>query len=423
HEKAQDLWDATSATLRGVKADSLEPKVRDFIAALLARTTHMGVVALLLVLAQPAMLVVQTTLLSAQNEKLDRQNSLMAAEQSVHLRRLFTPEKDDKFGYLSLSISKWNYQQRISGLMAAGLGAAQPELIAPLLQSLIRDPDPRISYAALVASKELLAHEREDVRAAFAKRLNPALPDIVERIRTKKGDAHLEDLKSLRSIGVDAVPAVLAHFPVLQFDAASFLWEFGEGAPGAYAFILDEIAKTNALLERPVSGSESSEMIEAEQRRLEIAIDTIAPNILRQEAFHPYLRATMKDLEATTHARAVYQLLAQGSLWAKPFVPEVLKSLEKASATFLRADMLRALVVSDPPSDEIFELLTNELGNSSSLIWAAAKETLVKMNLTPQQEEALRHRYDTTQEHSHQLMLLDAIEARKAARTSTQTTP
>lgn len=210
YEKSVALWDACSSAVRTRQTEQIEKPAKEFSASVLARLLRISTIGVILALTPTMLIIIQTTLLyyqnqkidvqnelitkqnqkfdsqnefiKAQNDKIDRQVALQVYEHTTKFRELLRlPPLDDKgdfikdYPFVRAKASVWLPPNLSTVQQILVLGEKEPELVIRALKPLLTDEDPTIAAGALLVIQDLTQHTNENIADIAQKALNPGL--------------------------------------------------------------------------------------------------------------------------------------------------------------------------------------------------------------------------------------------------------
>ena len=169
--RTRSLWDAWRLYGKTPRTKPFpEVETREFAVSLLARLTRVRLWYLLAAAIPSAFIAAQTVLLYQQNARFDRQNNLLAFEQTTALRNLLFIPPYDSLGrpvadYIAIpdsllyssSAYRWPQPNQSSVDQVFAFGQGEPEIAFAALLPLVRDDAPPVAIGALAILGRLRA--------------------------------------------------------------------------------------------------------------------------------------------------------------------------------------------------------------------------------------------------------------------------
>jgi len=229
----EDAWAAWERWLSGAR-DSAWPKgeTKHFAASLVARLTRVRSVYVVVGLVPAFIVAVQLVVLVQQNRILDRQNMLMAFEQTTTIRELLHAERrGDLWPLPNASVRAQVVQFGEADRRSRG------DVVIPALTPLLKDNDGSVAAGALLILREL----EPDLRFG-----DQNLGEAAQLART---DLSLQDLSGLSFVGAtfEATTLASATLNAVDLSEARLVGTDFDGALLQNA-TLDGANLTNAIL-------------------------------------------------------------------------------------------------------------------------------------------------------------------------------
>lgn len=170
-QRARDFWSAWKLNGSSSQTNSLpEEEARELAVSILARLTRVRLAYLLAAAVPSVFILAQTILLYQQNARFDRQNNLIAFEQTSTLRSLLFLPPYDSLGrpvsdYLTIpdsllysdSLYRWPQPNQSSVDQVFAFGRGEPKIAFSALLPLVRDDAPPVAIGALTILGRLRA--------------------------------------------------------------------------------------------------------------------------------------------------------------------------------------------------------------------------------------------------------------------------